>query len=202
VHFTNQKNAPLLFSTLLGTPPSLVVCRLRNTKLNIFDSGYSVLPDSSIDYRRILSECPLIALPGQGPVRVATRALLDALHDSSWQLRYVLLWIALEALFAPPGGGEATFRLTSRLAFFLKGPTPEGRALFRRAKNTDYSIRSDIVHGMRERDIKDSHEVMATAEEWVRLSLNKILSDPKLTDLFNGKGQDEWLEEMIFGPKA
>jgi hypothetical protein len=55
---------------------------------------------------------------------------------------------------------------------------------------------------MRERDIKDSHEVMATAEEWVRLSLNKILSDPKLTDLFNGKGRDEWLEEMIFGPKA
>lgn len=140
----------------------------------------------------------LTSLQPEGPVRIAARALLDALHDASWPLRYVLLWIALEALFGAPSGGEAMFRLTYRMAMFLKGPGGEGRDLFRRAKK-DYSIRSDIVHGMRERDIADSDEVMAAAEEWVREALRRVLFDSRVTEKFNGKARDQWLEEMVFG---
>ena len=34
-----------------------------------------------------------------------------------------------------------------------------------------------IVHGMREKRIADSDDVMATAEDWLRQSLLKTLSD-------------------------
>jgi hypothetical protein len=87
------------------------------------------------------------------------------------------------------------------MAIFLKGGGSDGRELFRRVKK-DYSIRSAIVHGMRERSIADSNDVMATAEDWVRQSLVKILADTTITAKFNAKTRDQWLEEMIFDTKS
>jgi len=139
----------------------------------------------------------LTALPEEGPVRMAATMLLDALHASSWPLRYAQLWIALEGLFGAQSPGEVIFQLAYRMATFLKGGGSDGRELFRRVKR-DYAIRSAIVHGMREKRIADSDDVMATAEDWVQQALLKILSDATVTEKFNAKTRDQWLEEMIF----
>lgn len=87
------------------------------------------------------------------------------------------------------------------MAVFLRGRGSDGRDLFRRVKK-DYTIRSAIVHGMRERKIADSNEMMATAEGWLQQSLVKILLDATLTEKFNGETRDAWLGEMIFDAGA
>jgi hypothetical protein len=58
----------------------------------------------------------LVSLPEEGAVRMAATMLLDALHESSWPLRYAQLWIALEGLFGAESAGEVVFQLAYRIA--------------------------------------------------------------------------------------
>src|SRR5581483_5559910 len=62
----------------------------------------------------------LAAVDDNTSIMNAARALFSALCESSSALRYLLLWMALEALFGPSEAMETTHRLRQRMALFLR----------------------------------------------------------------------------------
>src|SRR5579875_1908027 len=60
----------------------------------------------------------LLALGRENSVWTAVRSAWSALSMTG-DTRYLLLWVALEALFGPEDAREMTFRLSQRIAFFL-----------------------------------------------------------------------------------
>ena len=89
----------------------------------------------------------LLGLRREGSIWVAVRTLMAALVQSAWEVRYILVWVALEALFGPEDGREITFRISQRIAFFI-ATGGEARDLFDRAREC-YRTRSLAVHGGR-----------------------------------------------------
>ena len=76
----------------------------------------------------------LVGLPRDGAPWASARVLWKTLTEDWWEGRYLLLWVALEALFGPLSPGETTYRLSQNLAFFLASNTGEAQATFRAAK--------------------------------------------------------------------
>jgi Apea-like HEPN len=135
----------------------------------------------------------------QATLWLAGRVLLKALQEVTWEVRYLLCWIALEALFGPDEPRETTFRISQRIAFFLTDSRSAAHDLFKRVKD-GYGWRSRIAHGRRisklteERTVELSHEV----ELLVRDSLVRALLDPSLTARFDGSGREAFLDDLVF----
>ena len=110
------------------------------------------------------------------------------------------MWIALEALFAP--SSEVSYRLSSRLALFLKGPGREAQETAGRARD-GYETRSKIAHGGRlpKKTTKDKARAMLReAETWVRESLCRIVEDSEIAaDFISSEKRDAYLERRVFG---
>lgn len=133
-------------------------------------------------------------------VWMSIRALSDALTADSWEVRYLLLWIILEALFGTDV--EITYRLSQRISFFLSENKKEAQELFLDIKK-GYKLRSQLVHGLKVEELKkykdESAEMMHKSEFYVRKSLTKILLDEKLIEIFNNeKKRNEYLDGLVF----
>jgi len=141
-------------------------------------------------------------IPRGGTMWTALRAYNMALSVQEWNLRYVLLWIGLEALFGPADGRKISFRLAKRMALFLKPTYPEAKAKFQIFKEL-YSLRSKAVHGMRLQTLTApvADAAIEDIDDALRISLGVILRDSKLTDLFAGpeKAREQYLDELVFG---
>src|SRR5262249_426812 len=124
----------------------------------------------------------LSKLQRRNAIWTAVRSTWAALQMSTEEVRYLLFWIALEALFGPEDGREITFRLAQRIALFLGQDKAEAQNIYKRVKS-GYSFRSQVAHGRWKSNAK-SIELMADAESCVRQSLVRILSDAKLTKQF------------------
>jgi len=122
-------------------------------------------------------------LERKGPVWMAIRTTFDAL-TSPWEIRYVLLWIVLEALFGT--NIEIKYRLSQRLSFFLSSSRNEAAEICKKVKK-GYDWRSKIVHGMRldKLDRGVSEKILYNSEFFVRDALVKIFMDDELMDLFS-----------------
>jgi hypothetical protein len=133
------------------------------------------------------------------PTWVAIFSLSTAVYNRTWEVRYLLLWIALEGLFGSEGATEITYRISQRLALFLETESENQRKLYRTSKEC-YSWRSKVVHGMKtvKLSVDESDELLFTTEELVRRSLNKILLDDTLRSIFNGTQRESYLEELVF----
>ncbi len=140
-------------------------------------------------------------LPRNGAVWVAAstlwRGLLNTLRD--WEVRYLLSWIALEALFgAAHSASEITYRISQRIAVFLGTDSKSRLQLFEKVKR-HYHERSKVVHGLRLRKLKPE-EMTATlyeVEEIARKALNKILLDATVLKTFNSKRRDAYLDGLV-----
>ena len=135
----------------------------------------------------------------QGTLRAATQAATRAITETGWTLRFLILWLVIESLFGPEDAREITFRLSQRLALFMGIDSEETRALFRKAK-ASYDWRSKIVHGLRlaKSNPEKSRELLLDLESLVRQSLRKILGDQVLTEQFDGKDREEFLDDLVF----
>jgi len=60
--------------------------------------------------------------------------MVSAIAERNWELRYLLEWVALEALFGPDNSGETTHRLAQRIGLFLGNDSEERKRLFGEAK--------------------------------------------------------------------
>jgi hypothetical protein len=74
----------------------------------------------------------LSTLPPGKTVHTATRALLRALTEHDWALRFLLMWIGIEALFGTDA--EVTYRLSQRVGLFLGTSAAGVQALFKPTK--------------------------------------------------------------------
>ncbi len=157
------------------------------------------LTKNDIEYAKLLHS-NIAALPRRGAVFTAIVVLWDALCESDGQKRYLFHWIALEALFGTSQGGEITYRLSQRIAFFLGSNSEERKDISRLVKRA-YSLRSDVVHGMRLKKLTEekSNTLMRNTERWIRDSIKKILQDDKLIEVFSCKERESYLNDLVLG---
>jgi hypothetical protein len=138
----------------------------------------------------------LCSIPRNNAAWTAMRSLWAALTMYEADIRYALLWIALEALFGAEDGGEIGYKLAQRVAFFLADTPEDGRELFQKAKRC-YRMRSNIVHGRR----SSHHEIdncMADTEAIIRTAFRHLLDEPDLLKTFISKHRDKFLEDWVF----
>jgi hypothetical protein len=131
-------------------------------------------------------------------VWIAVWTLREALTATLWQTRFLFLWIVLETLFGTDI--EIAYRISQRIGFFLSSDRKEAAELFKAAKNS-YRWRSKIVHGMKldKCEQEESAQILYSTENFVRKSLNKILNDDKLVNIFsNNKEREEYLDNLVF----
>lgn len=138
----------------------------------------------------------LLAITRDTALWTAVRATWAGLQMNIETIRYVLFWIALEAMFGPEDAREITYRLSQRVAFFLSKDRNEAKQLFATTKN-GYGFRSKIVHGRWKED-RNSEQHMAEAESVVRRSLVRILEDPELTKTFSERRRESFLDDLVF----
>jgi hypothetical protein len=142
----------------------------------------------------------ILSLPREGSVWVACHTLWMALTQAIdyWSLRYLLLWICLEALFG--ANSEITYKISQRIAFFLERDRKKTKVLFDKAKQ-GYKCRSEIVHGMNlsKGNIHKSEHMLYDSEWFVREALKKILLDAALiNDFKSNKAREHYLDGLIF----
>jgi len=138
----------------------------------------------------------LCSIPRKNAVWMAMRALWTALTTYEADIRYSLLWIGLEALFGAEDGGEITYKLAQRIAFFLANTSEDARSLFKKAKFC-YAMRSKIVHG-RVIDDPKIDECTADTEAIARTVFRHLLDKPELLKTFVSNQRDSFLEEWVF----
>ena len=145
----------------------------------------------------------LLSAPRDGPVwSSAIRTMVLALTLSEWEARYPVTWIVLEALFGPTSIGELTYRISQRLALFLADDRVSARELANQVR-VAYKWRSRTIHGRRIAKLAptDSGEVSHSCETWIRESLTRLLLDPDLLEIFDGKDRDAYLDDLVFSEK-
>jgi hypothetical protein len=144
----------------------------------------------------------LLNLPRDGAVWIAVRTLWQGLTQEEWTVRYLLLWIVLEALYGTTDTRETTYRLAQRLAFFLSKDRVRAQTLFQDAK-AGYTWRSRVVHGMRLRKLspEKSSELMYETERFARESLLKILMSADLIKTFSGSEREILLDSLVYSAK-
>jgi len=166
------------------------------------DDGGNVVSVADLEVARGLFT-EIRKVPVTGPIHPALGLLGRALRESTdWDIRYLTLWVAIEALFGPEDAREIRYRLAYRLARFLEPTDPEeARKIFRKALK-GYDIRSSIAHGMRvkEKDVSgtkaDAH--LHDIERWLSSSLRLLLTDANIRGKFHGKSRETYLDELVF----
>jgi len=142
-------------------------------------------------------------LTRNGPIWRAIWAVYAALSEI-WEIRYMLLWIALESIFGPKDAREIRYKLSQRIAFFLSSSRKEALNQFEVAKCC-YDWRCKVVHGLRmdSRKQNKSEEILYKTECLIRKTLNKILINHKLIEKFNNdKEREKYLDALPFNSNS
>ncbi|MBI2815574.1 MAG: hypothetical protein HYX72_01410 [Acidobacteria bacterium] len=138
----------------------------------------------------------LVVIERETAIWTAVRAIWSGLQMNIEPVRYLLFWVAIEALFGPEDAREITYRLSQRVGFFLGQNRTEARQLFESSK-AGYGFRSKIVHG-RWSDNTDGERKMLETEQLLRRALIRILQDQDLVKKFSGKDRERFCDAVIF----
>ena len=151
------------------------------------------ISDASIIFETIMT------INRDGSLWSAIRMLIIALDQHIWEIRYLLLWVAIEALFGTENTQETTYRLSQRAAFFVEDTNENRKTKFTQIKKA-YGIRSQTVHGLRLSKLTPvrSTENMNCTEAMIRHSMIKILTSGELINIFNTKKREEYLDALVF----
>ncbi|MBU6434628.1 MAG: hypothetical protein KJS98_15075, partial [Nitrospirae bacterium] len=141
----------------------------------------------------------LQSVSARGPIHMAAQATKKALIEGSWEIRFLLLWIAVECLFGPEDGREISFRLSQRAALFIETDRAQARELFAKVKKS-YAWRSKIVHGMRMANLRgdESGILLDELEQLVRRSLSAVLANASVASTFDGEVRENYLDSLAF----
>jgi hypothetical protein len=138
----------------------------------------------------------LTQIPRHSAPWTAISALIAALQMNREEIRHLLLWVALEALFGPEDGREITYRLSQRLALFLATNRTEARELFGKAKRA-YGFRSKVAHGKWKHD-DETTAMTGFTEALLRRSLLRLMRDGDVTSKFLGQQRETYLDDLPF----
>jgi len=174
----------LLKSGQVGVP--VVIQRLREPAFGLAGGTFSVSgapaalgPSYTLlleESKQLIVTCRALAKAASAKhLRVPLRRFNQAYERDRAEDRLIDYWVALEALFSPPGSGELTYRIALRAAYFIAS-LPEEREQIFTALRDHYGTRSDVVHGRKpKRDVKIA---AGAVEDYLRRALKKIVSDP------------------------
>lgn len=137
----------------------------------------------------------LAQIPRRSAPWTACRAVTAALQMDHGEIRDLLLWIALEALFGAES--EITYRLSQRLALFVARDRAEARELFGKTKQ-GYKIRCELAHGKWGQESDDFMAHIVSTEGLVRRSLVRVLQDDDTIKIFCGKNHQAYLNDLPF----
>lgn len=198
-----SKPSPLSCGTVLhfdceGDPASI---RQTSSLYPILVMEQEALCTPTIDDLKLGGEVleKMLTVDRQTSLWTAIQMMLMSLRERKWELRYLLQWIALEALFGPEEPNETTFRLSHRVALFLSDNLDERRQTFRDAK-VAYRWRSKIVHGGRLGKLsgEKSLELSENTEGFLRKSFRKIFLTSALLARFEGD-REQFLDDLALG---
>ena len=115
-------------------------------------------------------------------------------------VRLVNMSIALESIFST-SSHELQYRISQRVAFFLGNNSANRTEVYNNMK-TIYNLRSSIVHGavIKKKIIKKLIEYIPLLEEYLKLSIIKILESSDLVDTFSDNSKiDQYFDDKILG---
>ena len=166
-------------------------------------------PNDESQRRRITSDdlkavqklyVALATIPRDSAPWTAFRAVTSALQMQRNEIRHLLLWIALEALFG--ADTEITYRISQRLAFFLASDRGEAAELFVKAKQ-GYVARCKMAHGAwgpKTANTPENLEVTGITEDFVRRAFIHLLRNDETIKIFCGKEEKRgvYLDHLPF----
>ncbi len=140
-----------------------------------------------------------LSLTRGGTIWMATRLIWKALQERMWEVRFLLHWIAMEALFGSANPQETTFRLSQRAAFFLAESRGQAREIFDIAKD-GYAWRSKTVHGVRLSNLTPamSLELSYQVQDLLAKTLRRALTDSRLASQLDSNEREDFLDGLIF----
>ncbi len=159
------------------------------------------LSRSNLEFAQELnSALAKIPTTSNSSIWIACRTLWTTLTQEEWEVRYLLFWVVMEALFGPKDAREIRHRLSQRVAFFLAPDNPKEARNFSVKVLNGYKWRSKVVHGMHLSKLSsgESGTILLEIEDFVRKSLNKILCDKDLIKIFSSKERETYLDDQIF----
>jgi hypothetical protein len=138
-------------------------------------------------------------VPRTSAVWTATKFLWISvpIPNTWWDGRYLMTWIALEALFGPESRRRVTERLRRRISCFLSQDRKQKEEMSDRVGEL-YDWRSKLAHGRSMSGISDNESLGASfdSEELLRNSLRKILLNAGLTNKFSTQERDGYLDGL------
>jgi hypothetical protein len=150
------------------------------------------------DYPRNYSDTPMTS-----PRINRAISLLEQARDTcTLDLRLAQYVTALEALFAT-STTELSHRLSERVAVFLARDSKTRHAVYDTVHSA-YGLRSTVLHGARlkPKAVEALGQLATELDNFLRVSLGRILTDDRLTELFGGGPEaldDYFLEDLLRG---
>lgn len=117
--------------------------------------------------------------------------------SGTFERKAVELFISLESLFTT-GNEEVTFRLASRMAWFLENDDSDRRIELYKKIKKGYSIRSNIVHGKTFVESKDL-PLVQELHGLTRDILFRILTDKNLLSIFSKDDIETHFNNLVMG---
>lgn len=106
---------------------------------------------------------------------------------------------AFETIFSTDNS-ELTYKLSERVAFFLKDDLTISETF--KSMKSAYAIRSKLTHGdvLSNKQIENIFDISKETDTILRRSLNKILQDDNLLNIFDSKSEnvEKYFEKLIF----
>jgi predicted dienelactone hydrolase len=140
----------------------------------------------------------MVTIPRPSVVFTALRCLSISLAEEMWEVRTILAWMGVEALFAPPREKKpATAPLLARLRYYL-GKVAPARWFSLKDLAHLYAERSDIVHGARFGKVTSAKSLRTTyqSERVLSLALRAVLGDPKEVSALCGPDREKHLSAI------
>jgi hypothetical protein len=159
------------------------------------DEEYRIGPDDLLPAKALFAA--MRKIPRETALWTTLRCTSFALQNNLEEIRYLLLWVALESLFG--ASTEVTFRISQRIALFIGTDRVEAHEIFDRARKA-YAFRSRVAHGAWKAD-SNSTALTSETETMLRRALNKLLSNSEMAAQFLGKNEkrEEFLDHLVFG---
>lgn len=136
----------------------------------------------------------LATMPRPGVLATAARMMWFALTEDQWDSRFLLLWIAIEALFGPEDNfaKRVSAEIPRRVARFFGKDRKEEIEAYQIVED-NYDWRSRVVHGQRVDGLTEpkSRDLVRHAEGIARTAFRRFLKTPELIATFSDPARRE-----------
>jgi hypothetical protein len=136
----------------------------------------------------------LATVPRPGVLATAARMLWFALTEEQWDARFLLLWVALEAIFGPEDyySKRVSTEIPRRIARLFGRDRKDEVEAYQIVEDS-YDWRSRVAHGQRVTGMTEakSKDLVRYAEGMARTAFRRILKTPELIATFSDSDRRE-----------